>query len=163
MTLLTEHVLITGAILFIMGLLGFLTRRSMILMFLSLELMLAGVSVNFIAFSRHHDNYQGQVFVIFVLTVAACEAAIGLALIVALLRRKPTLDIRVWHDLGEVKPEEDSRERAELPFEHSDMTFPKLTPAGNDPTVKPALGHASSSNGEATPRPGSHKEVITHA
>ena len=162
MTLLTEHVLIAGAILFTIGLLGFLTRRSMILMFLSLELMLAGVSLNFIAFSRHHDNYQGQVFVIFVLTIAACEAAIALALIVALYRRKPTLDVRAWHALGEVAPEQDSRGSAEMPFEHPDMTFPKLTPAGNDPTVQPAPERAIA-NGIPVARAVPQKEVITHA
>jgi len=162
MNLLTEHILIAGAILFSVGLLGFLTRRSMILMFLSLELMLAGVSLNFIAFSRHHDNYQGQVFVIFVLTIAACEAAIALALIVALYRQKATLDIRAWHELGEVTPEVDQVERAEMPFEHPDQMFPKLTPAGLDPTVEPAPGRGSA-NGITPSKSTARKEVTTHA
>lgn len=162
MNLLTEHILIAGAILFCVGLLGFLTRRSMILMFLSLELMLAGVSLNFIAFSRHHDNYQGQVFVIFVLTIAACEAAIALALIVALYRQKATLDIRSWHELGEVTPEIDRIERDEMPFEHPDLSFPTLTPAGLDPTVSPAPDRGSA-NGVSRNQPAPQKEVTTHA
>ena len=92
MNLLTEHILVAGAVLFATGMLGLLTRRSLILMFLSLELMLAGVSVNLVAFSRHHDNYQGQVFAILILTVAACEAALAMAIIVALYRQRPTLE-----------------------------------------------------------------------
>ncbi len=63
--------------LFSLGMIGFLTRRSLILMFLSLEMMLAGVSVNLIAFSKHYANFQGQVLAIMVLTIAACEAAIA--------------------------------------------------------------------------------------
>ena len=98
---LTQNLLVFGGILFVIGMVGFLTRRSLILMFLSLEMMLSGVSVNLIAFSRHHQNYQGQILAIMVLTIAACEAAIALALVVSLYRRKATLDIAAWDELGE--------------------------------------------------------------
>ena len=97
----TQNLLIFGGMLFSFGLLGFLTRRSMILLFLSLELMLAGVSMNLIAFGRHHGNLQGQVFAIMILTVAACEAAIALAMVTSLYRHRATLDIRAWSRLSE--------------------------------------------------------------
>lgn len=137
MNLATQHVLVVGAILFCVGMVGFLTRRSLILMFLSLELMLAGVSVNFIAFSRQHNNYQGQVFAIFILTVAACEAAIALALIVALHREKSTLDVEQWRDLGERAPVPRMDPRS-LPVDGQQTTYPTLTPAGLDPMVQPS-------------------------
>ena len=98
---LTQNLLVFGGVLFAIGMVGFLTRRSIILMFLSLEMMLSGVSVNLIAFSRHHQNYQGQILAVMVLTIAACEAAIALALVVSLYRRKATLDVAAWDDLSE--------------------------------------------------------------
>ncbi|MBY0586680.1 NADH-quinone oxidoreductase subunit NuoK [bacterium] len=138
MTLLTEHILVAGAVLFAAGMLGFLTRRSLILLFLSLELMLAGVSVNLVAFSRHHDNYQGQVFAILVLSVAACEAALALALIVALYRQRPTLDVKSWQSLREFPGSEPTQVDLDA-VEMMEMGDPslKLTPAGKDPLVEP--------------------------
>jgi NADH-quinone oxidoreductase subunit K len=97
----TSDYLIVGAILFILGAIGFLTRRNLILMFLSAELMLQGVALNFVAFSRHHGNLSGQVFTLFVITVAACEAALALALILMLYHRRATLDISRWQELRE--------------------------------------------------------------
>ena len=90
--------LILGAILFCIGLIGFVSRRNMITMFLSAELMLQGVAINFLAFSRFRGNLQGQSFVLFILSVAACEAAIALALIVILYRAKNSLDVSKWQD-----------------------------------------------------------------
>ena len=98
---LTQNLLVFGGVLFVIGMVGFMTRRSLILMFLSLEMMLSGVSVNLIAFSRHHQNYQGQILAVMVLTIAACEAAIALALVVSLYRRKATLDVAAWDELSE--------------------------------------------------------------
>lgn len=132
----TQSALMMGAILFCVGMVGFLTRRSLILMFLSLELMLAGVSVNFIAFSQQHENYQGQVFAIFILAVAACEAAIALSLIVALHRDKPTLDVGQWRELGETAPDLPGDPLSEA-VDGQPLTFPKLTPAGLDPMIRP--------------------------
>ena len=101
--------LILGAILFCIGLIGFVSRRNMITMFLSAELMLQGVAINFLAFSRFRGNLQGQSFVLFILSVAACEAAIALALIVILYRAKNSLDVSKWQDLREedLEPNED--------------------------------------------------------
>ncbi len=131
----TQQLLLFGAVLFTIGLVGFLTRRSMILMFLSLEMMLAGVSVNLIAFSKQHQNYQGQVMAIMVLTVAACEAAIALAMVVSLFRRKATLDVNVWSELNET-PSLPIFEKPIVIVEES-IEYPKLTPAGLDPSVMP--------------------------
>jgi NADH-quinone oxidoreductase subunit K len=137
MNLLTEHILVAGAVLFATGMLGFLTRRSLILMFLSLELMLAGVSVNLVAFSRHHDNYQGQVFAILVLTVAACEAALALAIIVALYRQRPTLDAKAWRSLNESSAV-DRPDFTEAPPPDDPTLDPslQLVPAGKDPLTE---------------------------
>jgi NADH-quinone oxidoreductase subunit K len=143
MTIPIEHYLILGATLFTLGMVGFLTRRSMILMFLSLEMMLAGASVNLIAFSRHHQNYQGQVFAVLVLTVAACEAALALAIVVALFRRKPTLDIRQWTSLGEVPASvRDAIERPEPPEEG--VQYPRLAKAGPTPKEQRAMNEEAS-------------------
>ena len=131
----TQNLLVFGGVLFSVGLVGFLTRRSMILMFLSLEMMLSGVSVNLIAFSRHHQNYQGQILAIMVLTVAACEAAIALALVVSLYRRKATLDVRVWDDLSETLT--DKIADAPVSFGGKEGVFPFLTPSGLDPMEHP--------------------------
>ena len=69
--------LVVGAILFVLGMIGFLARRNLIVMFLSAEMMLQGVAVNLVAFARYRGNLQGQAFVLFMLTVAACEAGIA--------------------------------------------------------------------------------------
>ena len=135
MTQETAHLIYFGSAIFTLGMIGFLTRRSMILMFLSLELMLAGVSINLVGFAKQHHNYQGQVLAIIILTVAACEAAIALALIVSLSRRKSTLDIQAWSELNEVP-----MRTAEVPITMIDQVkhYPKLTPAGLEPSVAPS-------------------------
>ncbi len=94
-----SHYLLTGAALFVLGLIGFVTRRNLIIMFLCTEMMFQGVAVSLVAFSRFHMNYSGQTFVIFVLTIAAAEAALALGLVVLLFRRKRTLDAQAWMDL----------------------------------------------------------------
>ncbi|MGN6135696.1 MAG: NADH-quinone oxidoreductase subunit NuoK [Aureliella sp.] len=140
----TNLLLFVGAGLFGLGMLGFLTRRNLILMFLSLELMLAGVSLNFIAFGNQYGDLGGQVFVLLILTVAACEAALALSLIVALYRSRHSLDINVWQSLRETHLSD--RERAEQMAaapsrpEEDGSTYgemPKLTPAGRDPLQFP--------------------------
>ena len=93
------HFLLTSAALFVIGLVGFLTRRNMIIMFLCTELMFQGAGIALIAFGRFHLDISGQVFVIFILTVAAAEAALALALVVLLYRRKETLDAEAWSEL----------------------------------------------------------------
>jgi NADH-quinone oxidoreductase subunit K len=93
------HYLFTACTMFVLGLIGFLTRRNLIVMFLSTELMFQAAGIALIAFGRFHLNHTGEAFVIFVLTIAAAEAALALALIVLLFRRKETLDGQSWASL----------------------------------------------------------------
>ena len=95
--------LTVGAILFALGLIGFVTRRNLIVMFLCTELMFQGIVINLVAFGRYplegRPMLDGQVFSLFLLAVAASEAALGLALVVLLFRYKGTLDAGVWNML----------------------------------------------------------------
>lgn len=95
-----SHFLLTSAVLFVLGMIGFLTRRNLIVMFLCTEMMLQGVALAFVAFSRLHQNVTGQTFIIFILSIAAAEAALALGLVVALFRRKRTLDALAWTELS---------------------------------------------------------------
>ena len=92
--------LLVGAALFVLGLVGFVTRRNLIIMFLCTELMFQGIVVNLVALGRYplrgEPNLDGQVFALFLLAVAAAEAALGLALVVLLYRYKGTLDASAW-------------------------------------------------------------------
>ncbi len=86
--------LILGAILFAISVAGiFLNRKNVIILLMSIELMLLSVNLNFIAFSHYLNDLAGQVFVFFILTVAAAESAIGLAIIIVLFRRRNTINI----------------------------------------------------------------------
>jgi len=89
----TTHFLVLGAVLFAIGLAGVVIRRNMIVMFMCIELMLNAVNLSFIAFSRHFAQVDGQITVFFVMTVAAAEAAVGLAMIVLFFRRRNTVNI----------------------------------------------------------------------
>ena len=93
------HYLAVGAILFALGLVGFMARRNMIMMFLCTEIMFQGVAINLIAFSRFHMNPSGQSFVIFLLTIAAAEASLALGLVVLLFRRRATLNVDEWSEM----------------------------------------------------------------
>ena len=92
--------LLVSALLFTCGLIGFLTRRNMILMFLCTELMFQAAALAMITFGKMHHDVSGQVFVIFILTAAA-EAALALGLVVLLYRRRETLDSEAWSELHE--------------------------------------------------------------
>lgn len=94
------HYLFLACAMFALGVIGFLTRRNLIIMFLCTELMFQAVGIALIAFSRFHMNHTGEVFVIFVLTIAAAEAALALALVVLLFKRKETLDASAWAELN---------------------------------------------------------------
>jgi NADH-quinone oxidoreductase subunit K len=85
--------LILSAILFAIGTIGVLTRRNAIVIFMCIELMLNAVNLTFIAFSRYHGNLDGQIFVFFVMTVAAAEAAVGLALMIAFFKNRESIDV----------------------------------------------------------------------
>jgi len=88
--------IVLGAALFAVGMVGFLSRRNLIVMFLSTEIMLQGVLVNVVGFNQLHPGVDGQVFGLFVLVIAAVEAGLGLGLVVLLFRRKGTLDSEAW-------------------------------------------------------------------
>ncbi|MCC6424427.1 MAG: NADH-quinone oxidoreductase subunit NuoK [Phycisphaerales bacterium] len=94
-----QHYLGVGAIMFVIGLIGFMTRRNLIVMFLCTELMFQGVAINLIAFGRYHQNLAGQAFTVFVLVIAAAEASLALGLVVLLFRQKNTLDADAWREL----------------------------------------------------------------
>jgi len=88
-----SHYLVLSAILFVIGVTGVLMRRNVIIILLSIELMLTAVNLNFIALSHYMENPVGQVFVFFVMTVAAAEATLGLAIVVALFRNLETVNV----------------------------------------------------------------------
>ncbi len=91
--------MIIGAILFSLGVIGFLTRRNMIVMFLCTEVMFQGVLVNLVAMGMLHGNVHGQVLGVFVLVIAAVEAGLGLAIVVMLYRRRGSLDAEAWREM----------------------------------------------------------------
>jgi NADH-quinone oxidoreductase subunit K len=97
--LVLQQYLAVGAIMFAIGLLGFMCRRNLIVMFLCTELMFQGVAINLIAFGQYHGNFAGQAFVIFVLVIAAAEASLALGLVVLLFKQKNTLDADAWREL----------------------------------------------------------------
>jgi NADH-quinone oxidoreductase subunit K len=95
-----QHYLAVGAILFVIGMIGFVTRRNLIVMFLCTELMFQGVAINLVAFGRYLNNdLGGQAFTIFILVIAAAEASLALGLVVLLFRQKNTLDADAWREL----------------------------------------------------------------
>lgn len=124
--------LVVGAILFALGAAGFLIRRNMIVMFLCAEMMLQGISLSLVAWGRYHGSWGGQMFVLFIITVAACEAAIALALILMLFHRSGKLDIAFWQEVREEgQPAYVDREVPEEREE--DRVWPRLTTAGVRP------------------------------
>ena len=95
------HFLVLGAILFSLAIAGiFMNRKNLIVLLMSIELMLLAVNINFVAFSYYLNDLAGQVFVFFILTVAAAEAAIGLAILVVVFRNRVTINVQ---DLNEMK------------------------------------------------------------
>ena len=101
MTLTLGHFLSLGAMLFALAVVGiFLNRKNLIVLLMAIELMLLAVNMNFVAFSHYLGDMQGQVFVFFILTVAAAESAIGLAILVLLFRNKSSINV---DDLNSLK------------------------------------------------------------
>lgn len=134
------HYLIVGAVLFVLGLIGFLARRNLIIMFLCVEMMLQGVSINLAAFARYRGNLQGQAFILFIVAVAACEAAIALALILMLYRRQHSLDVSKWQELREAG-EEATEDLEPLPPSPRLPAYPHLTPSGLEPKHRAEESH----------------------
>lgn len=129
---LLETYLILGAILFGLGMIGFLCRRNMIVMFLCAEMMLQGVALNLVAWGRWHNDWGGQVLTIFILAVAASEAAISLALVLMLFQRSGRLDIAFWqNNREENQPRYVDQELPE--GQGTRVQWPHLTPAGREP------------------------------
>jgi len=96
-----SHYLVLGAILFAISIVGiFLNRKNVIIILMSIELMLLAVNINFVAFSHYLQDISGQIFVFFILTVAAAESAIGLAILVVLFRNQHTINV---DDLDKLK------------------------------------------------------------
>ena len=100
MTIGLEHYLVVSVLLFCLGLLGVIVRRNLLIIYMSLELMLNAANLALVAFSRFTNNLDGQVFVFFIITVAAAEVSVGLALIVALYRRRQSAHVE---DLSTLK------------------------------------------------------------
>ena len=93
------HIIAIAGLLFTIGVVGVLFRRSAIIVFMSVEIMLNAVNLAFVAFSRYHGSVDGQVFVFFIMTLAAAEVAVGLAIIIALYRNLRTADLSEIHEL----------------------------------------------------------------
>ncbi len=87
----TLHYLVLSVALLAIGTIGVLTRRNIVIILMSIELILNAVNINLVAFSRHFNSVNGQVFAIFVITVAVAEAAVGLGILIALFRNKETV------------------------------------------------------------------------
>jgi NADH-quinone oxidoreductase subunit K len=97
----TGHYLVVSTALLLIGTLGVLTRRNIVIILMSLELILNAVNINLVAFSRYSGNMNGQIFAIFIITVAVAEAAVGLGILIAMFRNKGTvladeIDILKW-------------------------------------------------------------------
>lgn len=128
--------LLVGGLLFAAGMAGFLVRRNLIVMFLSAEMMLQGVSVSLVAWGRYHNDWGGQMLVLFIIAVAAAEAGIALALMQAVFQASRTLDSTFWQDLREEgQPPFVDREIPEARVEQP--VWPRLTPAGIQPLIDP--------------------------
>jgi NADH-quinone oxidoreductase subunit K len=130
--------LVVGAALFALGLLGFVSRRNLIVMFLSVEMMLQGVALSLVGFGRYHGTFTGQVFTIVILTVAACEASIALALIVILYNKTSSLDVTLWQDIREADlpgtaAADEVQEAEPVEVEPGPESYPHLTTAGIEP------------------------------
>ena len=136
---LLRNYLLVGAALMVLGMLGFLARRNLIVMFLSAEMMLQGTALTLVGFGRYWGNWTGQVLTIVILTVAACEASIALALILILYNRRSSLDVTLWQEIREpgqpalsAQVEEDATAEAEEAAAGPE-SYPHLTPSGIEP------------------------------
>ncbi len=133
-----RNYLVVAAGIFVLGAVGFLSRRNLIVMFLSAEMMLQGTALSLVAFGRYHGNWSGQVLTILILTVAACEASIALALIVVLYNRRSSLDVTLWQEIRDplapaTSPHVVAEEAEPLSAIPGPETYPHLSPAGIEP------------------------------
>jgi len=131
-----RNYLLVGAALLVLGMLGFLARRNLIVMFLSAEMMLQGTALTLVGFGRYYGNWTGQIFTIMILTVAACEASVALALILILYNRRSSLDVTLWQEIREPdQPPVVEEPAAAEPLElvAGPESYPHLTPSGVEP------------------------------
>jgi len=133
---LAHYYMLVGAMLFGVGLVGLISRRNLIVMFLAAEISLQGVSLSLVAWSRLHGDWGGQMLVLFIIAVAACEAAVALALILVLYRRRGSLDVALW---GAIREPGVPPPRVEMPPPEPPTVpaWPRLPPAGRRPDVPP--------------------------
>src|SRR3954463_779177 len=127
--------LLVGAALMTVGMVGFLSRRNLIVMFLSAEMMLQGTALTLVGFGRYHGNWLGQAFTIIIVTVAACEASIALALILILYNRRSSLDVTLWQEIREpgrppVSATAELAEAEAIEPTPGPESYPHLVPAG---------------------------------
>lgn len=94
-----HHYIVVSCLLFVIGLFGVLTRKNMLIILMSVELMLSAANLALVAFSRYGNNLDGQVVVLFVFIIAAAEAAVGLGLIISAFRHQPSIKVTSWKEL----------------------------------------------------------------
>ena len=134
---LLQNYLMLGAMLFGIGLVGFLVRRNLIVIFLCAEMMLQGVSLSLIAWGRYHDNWDGQSLVVFVITIAACEAGVALVLVLMLCQQVGNLDIVNWQKTHEIGVPAFVDQQVPEEIKEEPEQWPSLTPAGVEPEHEP--------------------------
>ena len=132
---LLANYLVVGAVLFALGAIGFVSRRNLITVFLAAEIMLQGVSLSLVAWGRFYNDWGGQMLVLFIIAVAACEAAIALAMILMLFRRRGSLDVALWHELREENQPPFADQEPGEPPPPGPPEWPRLTPAGHRPDL----------------------------
>ena len=131
-----QNYLTLGALLFGLGLIGFVVRRNIIVVFLCAEMMLQGISLSLVAWGRYHNDWGGQTLVVFIIAIAACEAGIALVLILMLCKQVGNLDIAAWQSIRE--PGNLAYVDHEIPEETiHEESWPTLTPAGIEPGIDP--------------------------
>ncbi len=132
---LLHHYLLTGAGLFALGMIGFLSRRNLILMFLAVEIMLQGVSLTLIGWGRYRGDVDGQVFVLFIIAVAAAEAAVALALVLTVFRSGRTLDVAWLAHMREDTVPPQPLPAGELEAAPASPQWPRLPAVGQRPEI----------------------------
>lgn len=132
---LLHHYLLTGGGLFALGMIGFVSRRNLILMFLAVEIMLQGVALTLIGWGRYHGNAEGQLFVMFIIAAAAAEAAVALALVLNVFRVGRRIDVALLVRLREdtVPPQATPTAEGEIVLESP--PWPRLPVAGTRPKI----------------------------
>jgi NADH-quinone oxidoreductase subunit K len=133
-TALLHNYLLIGGLLFVIGAVGFVVRRNLIVLFLCAEMMLQGITVSLVAWGRYYDDWGGQMLTLFMIAVAACDAALAMTLIVTVSRRSGQLDMVLWQDLREEG--EPAYVDHEVPEERDEpAAWPVLPRAGIEPEV----------------------------